>query len=63
MQFWYVGGDLKACVASRESFLPEGAGKKQIRSATLRLFHTVWPHHDKIEKPEDKATNPARYAD
>jgi hypothetical protein len=47
----------------RKSILPEGAGRKDIRSATLRLFHAVWPHHDTIEKPEDKATNPAAYAD
>jgi hypothetical protein len=54
---------LAAIAQYRKSILPEGAGKKRIRSATLRLFHAVWPHHDTIEKPEDKARNPAAYAD
>jgi hypothetical protein len=54
---------LAAMAQYRKSILPEGAGKKQIRSATLRLFHAVWPHHDTIEKPEDKAKNPTAYAD
>jgi hypothetical protein len=54
---------LAAMAQYRKSILSEGAGKKQIRSATLRLFHAVWPHHDTIEKPEDKAKNPAAYAD
>ena len=47
---------LAAMAQYRKSLVPEGAGKKNIRSATLRLFHAVWPHHDTIEKPEDKET-------
>jgi hypothetical protein len=47
----------------RKSILPEGAGKKQVKSATLSLFRAVWHHHNTIEKPEDKATNPAACAD
>jgi hypothetical protein len=54
---------LAAMAQYRNSILPEGASRKDIRSATLRLFHAVWPHHDTIERPEDKATNPAAYAD
>ena len=54
---------LAAMAQYRNSILPEGASRKDIRIATLRLFHAVWPHHDTIERPEDKATNPAAYAD
>lgn len=54
---------LAAMAQYRKSILPEGAGKKQVKSATLSLFRAVWPHHNTIEKPEDKATNPAAYAD
>ena len=54
---------LAAMAQYRNSILPEGASRKDIRSATLRLFHAVWPHHDTIERPEDKATSPAAYAD
>jgi hypothetical protein len=54
---------LAAMAQYRNSILPEGASRKDTRSATLRLFHAVWPYHDTIERPEDKATNPAAYAD
>jgi hypothetical protein len=54
---------LAAMAQYRKGILPEGAGRRDSRSANLRLFHAVWPHHDTIEKPEDKAKNPAAYAD
>jgi hypothetical protein len=54
---------LAAMAQYRKSILPEGASRKDIRSATLRLFHAVWPRHDTIKEPEDKATNPEAYAD
>jgi hypothetical protein len=54
---------LAAMAQYRKSILPGDAGKKQARSATLRLFRAVWLHHHKTEKPKDKATNPAAYTD
>jgi hypothetical protein len=47
----------------RKSIGPEDAGKKQAKAANVGPLRAVWPHHDTIGKPEDKATNLAAYDD
>ena len=45
----------------RKGLVQEGAGKNQARDVNLYLFRAIYPGHAMIERPDDKATNPAAH--
>jgi hypothetical protein len=55
--------NLAAMAQYRESLVPKGAGGNRARDANLKLFRAVFPVHSAVERPEDKATNPAASRD
>ena len=54
---------LAAMARYRKSLVPEDVGGNRARDANLKLFRAVFPNHLAIERPENKATNPAAYND
>jgi hypothetical protein len=55
--------NLAALAHCRESLVPKGVGGNRARDANLKLFHAIFPQHDAVERPEDKATNLAAWQD
>jgi hypothetical protein len=54
---------LAAMARYRKSLVPEDVGGNRARDANLKLFRAVFPDHLAIERPENKAANPATYND
>lgn len=52
---------LAAMAQYRKGLVLEGAGRNRARYANLCLFRAIYPLHAAIERPDDKATNPAGY--
>jgi hypothetical protein len=55
--------NLAALVQYRESLVPSDVGGNRARDANLRLFRVICPNHSTVERPEDKAVNPAASQD
>ena len=54
---------LAAMAQYRKGLLHDGAGKNQARDVNLYLFRATYPDHATIERPDDKAKNPAAHND
>ena len=55
--------NLAAMAQYRESLVPKGVGGNRARDANLKLFRAIFTDHSAVERPEDKATNPAASQD
>jgi hypothetical protein len=55
--------NLAAMAQYRESLVPKGVGRNRAGDTNLKLFRAIFPDHSAVERPEDKATNPAASQD
>jgi hypothetical protein len=55
--------NLAAMAQYRESLVPKGVGGNRARDANLKIFRVIFPDHSAVQRPEDKAANPAASQD
>jgi hypothetical protein len=55
--------NLAAMAQYRESLAPNGVGGNRAKDANLKLFRAIFSDHHAVERPEERATNPAAYRD
>ena len=55
--------NLAAMAQYRESLVPKGVGGNRARDANLKIFRVIFPNHSAVQRPEDKAANPAASQD
>jgi hypothetical protein len=55
--------NLAAMSQYRESLVPKGVGGNRARDANLKIFRVIFPDHSTVQRPEDKAANPAASQD